>query len=199
MDHHPVRFHVDRTSMGRAHVLVRAVLLCALATVGWPSGYWLLYLVLPAVTAALLSRDGPARFFGDDAPRTVHVLRWFAGVYAYLWLLTDELPRLREPGPVVLDVEVCGTPSLASALARLVTSLPAALFLALLSALAAPLWVFGAVSILAVGRVPAFVHDFLSMKLAYQFRLVAYHLSLVDAYPSLGDPQGRAETAAHSI
>jgi hypothetical protein len=155
--------------------------------------------VLPAVTAALLSRDGPARFFGADAPRTVRVLQWFAGLYGYLWLLTDQLPRLPEPGPVVLDVEVCGKPSLSSALARLVTSFPAALFLALLSAVAVPLWVCGAVSILAVGRVPAFVHDFLSMKLAYQFRLVAYHLSLVDAYPSIGDPQGRSETAAHSV
>ncbi len=185
--------------MGRTHVLLRVVLLFVLATVGWPSGYWLLYLVLPALTAVLLSRDGVAVFFGNDAPKTIRVVRWFAGTYAYLWLLTDQLPRWDGDGPVVLEVEAGGTPSMSSALARLVTSLPAVLLLFLLSIVAVPVWVIGALGILIAQQVPAFVHDFLSIKLAYQFRLVAYHLSLVDAYPSIDDIQVPHEPSTYSF
>ncbi len=49
-------------------------------------------------------------------------------------------------------------------------------------------WIVGAIGILASERLPAAIADFIAMKLRYQFRLVAYHLSLVDAYPVLADP-----------
>jgi hypothetical protein len=53
--------------------------------------------------------------------------------------------------------------------------------------IAAVLWVIGALAILATRRVPTAIAEFVAMKVGYQFRLVAYHLSLVDAYPSLAD------------
>jgi len=43
--------------------------------------------------------------------------------------------------------------------------------------------VAGAVFILAARRVPFAIADFLASVLRYQFRLLAYHLSLVDRYP----------------
>lgn len=39
--------------------------------------------------------------------------------------------------------------------------------------------------ILVRKRLPAAIADFLALTLRFQFRLVAYHLSLVDQYPSL--------------
>jgi hypothetical protein len=185
MSPHPVQFHVEGSRMDRVHVAIRLVILAALAAIGCSSVYWLLYLVLPLVAALLVSRDGPGRYLTEDAPRIVRTLRWLSGAYAYLWLLTDRIPMAEASGPVELTVEVGGRPTAASALVRLLTSLPALLLLAVLSMVAAFTWILGAVAILATRRMPEAFADFLSLKLRYQFRIVAYHLSLVDAYPSL--------------
>ncbi len=173
--------------MSRAQVAVRVVLLLALATIGCSSLYWLLYLVLPAIAALLISRDGAEAYLAKDAPRVVRALRLAAASYAYLWLLTDDFPSADGAGRVELTVDVGGSPTVSSAVRRLVTSLPALLLLAALSMIAAVLWVIGALAILATGRVPTAIAVFVAMKIGYQFRLVAYHLSLVDAYPSLAD------------
>jgi hypothetical protein len=187
MSPHPVRFQVEPSRLARVHVVIRLALLAALAAIGCSSVYWLLYLAVPAVAALLVSRDRAERYLGDDAPGVIRVLRWLAGAYAYLWLLTDAMPTSEVGGPVELAVEVGGKPTANSALLRLVTSLPALLLLAILSMAAAMLWIVGAVTILATERVPAAITGFISMKLRYQFRFVAYHLSLVDAYPVLAD------------
>jgi hypothetical protein len=173
--------------MQRVQVVVRLALLAALAAIGCSSVYWLAYLALPVLAALLVSRDGARGYLGGDAPGIVRVLRWFAGTYAYLWLLTDRLPTLEGEGPVELNIETGGTPTAGSALRRLVTSLPALLLLAILSVAASFLWILGAIAILATGRTPAWIADFIAMKLRYQFRIAAYHLSLVDAYPALAD------------
>jgi hypothetical protein len=181
--------------MQGVHVALRLVLLALLGSLGCSSVYWLAYLALPAIAAIFVSRDGSARYLDRDAPNIRRLLRWAGGVYAYLWLLTDSLPRMDEAGPVELEVMTEGTPTVSSALTRLLSSLPALVLLALLSILAVPLWAIGAVAILATERTPAPIANFMSMMLRYQFRLVAYHLSLVDAYPSLADT---TTTDAHS-
>ena len=186
MSPHPVRLHVEPGRINRVQVVVRLATLAALAAIGCSSIYWVLYVALPVLAALLLSRDGAERYLAGDAPRIVRVLRWFAGAYAYLWLLTDTPPGA-EASPVELTVDAGGRPAAASALFRVVTSLPALLLLAILSMVAAVLWIVGAIAILATERVPQAITDFIAMKLRYQFRLVAYHLSLVDEYPVLVD------------
>jgi hypothetical protein len=193
MSHHPVVLRIGPSPHHRLQVAVRLVLLLAIASAGCSSAYWILYLAIPAVVAVVCSQDGDDEYLRTRATPTLRVLGWLAGAYAYLWLLTDEAPRSDGQGPVQLDVTVQGHPTPASALARLLTSLPALLLLCLLSLVAIPLWVIGAASILATEEVPRFVGDFLTLKLTYQFRLVAYHLSLVEAYPSLADAPLQAE------
>jgi hypothetical protein len=185
MSRHPVTFHVEPAPRKRVQVAIRLAILAALAILGCSSVYWLLYLALPVLAALLVSRDGSEGYVADDAPRVVRVLRWLAGAYAYLWLLTDAVPS--EGGAVDLSVDIGGRPTAGSALLRLITSLPALLLLAVLSMAAALLWVVGAIAILATERIPAAIADFLAMKVRYQFRLAAYHLSLVDVYPVLAD------------
>jgi len=184
---HPVQFHVEPSPLRRVHVVIRLALLAALAAIGCSSVYWLLYLAVPVVAALLISRDGPERYFAVDGPPIVRVLRWLAGAYAYLWLLTDALPASGGGGPVELHVEMGGKPVIGSALLRLATSLPALIVLTILSMAAALLWIVGAVAILITERAPLAITDFIAMKIRYQFRVVAYHLSLVDAYPVLVD------------
>lgn len=171
--------------MERIHVVVRLVLLLALGTVGCSSIYWLLYLALPAVVALRIASIGSTRYIAEDSSRITRALRWIAGAYAYLWLLTDAFPTDEGGASVELAIEPAGAPTVRSALLRLLYSVPAVLLLALLSIAAGILWVIGALAVLIARRVPPGIAAFLSLTLCYQFRLFAYHLSLVDRYPSL--------------
>lgn len=182
---HPVQLEIEHPKhTARIHVVTRLALLAAFAALGCSGVYWFLYLALPALAALGVLRKSGDRYLAEDAPRIVRVLRWFASAYGYLWLLTDVLPTA-DGSPVDLRVEVSGHPTAVSALLRLVSSLPALLLLALLSVAAGILWLVGAVLILIRERLPGAVVDVLAFTLRFQFQLVAYHLSLVDAYPSV--------------
>jgi hypothetical protein len=184
MTTHPVQLRVDPPArLQRVHVLIRLVLLVALGMLGWSSLYWLLYLSLPALAAMLIASAGGERYLAEDAPRFSRALHWLAAAYAYLWMLTDALPD-RE-GSVELTIASGGEPTAGSALSRLVTSLPALLLLALLSFAASVLWLVQAIVVLVRARPSTSLADFLELTLRYQFRLAAWHLSLVDRYPSL--------------
>lgn len=186
MSTHPVRFRVEPPArMQRVHVAIRLLLLMALGTLGCSSLYWVLYLALPALAALFVAQGGGARYLTDDAPGIVRVLRWLARAYAYLWLLTDAAPTVEAGGTVDLEVEPSGTPTAGSALLRLVYSIPALFLLMILSFVAGILWIVEAIVILVRARPSLGISDFLAMTLRFQFRLVAYHLSLVDRYPSL--------------
>ena len=90
--------------------------------------------------------------------------------------------------PVDLQMTPAGAPTPSSALLRVVTSIPAILLVVVLSLAASVAWIVGAVSILLNQRMPGTAADFLTMTLRVQFRLIAYHLSIVDRYPSLEQP-----------
>jgi len=185
--HHPVQLHIERApSISRMHVIIRLALLLALGAVGCSSVYWALYLALPALVAASLLQEGGERYLAADGPRIVRTLRWLAAGYAYLWLLTDVLPT-SEGGPVDLHIEPGGAPTPQSALLRLLSSVPALFLVAVLSVASGVLWVVAAVCILVTEHMPLAIAEFLSLTLRVQFRLIAYHASLVDRYPSLED------------
>jgi hypothetical protein len=173
--------------MDRVHVILRLALLVALGAIGCSSVYWLLYLALPALAALRISQKSGERYLTEDGPRITNVLRWLAGAYAYLWLLTDRFPTGEPGGAVELALEPSGAPTIGSSLLRLVTSIPALLLLAVLSIAATLLWVIGAIVILLRGRQPHAIAGFFEAMLRYQFRLVAYHLSLVESYPSFAE------------
>ncbi len=169
------------------HVAIRAVLILALGAVGCSSLYWLFYLVAPALVAvAIAQKDGP-RYLAEDGGKIARALGWLAGAYAYLWLLTDRPPT---DGGADLAIVPSGAPTPARALVRIVTSLPALVVLALLTMVASVLWLVGAIALLASKRLPESIADFIALMLRYQFRLLAYHLSLVDEYPSLREELG---------
>jgi hypothetical protein len=192
---HPVQLHIDRPSRtSRIHVVTRLLLLVAVGALGCSSIYWALYLALPAAAMLLIARDGAERYLVDDSSRLIRILRWVAAAYAYLWLLTDSLPT-SQGGPVDLQVMPSGRPTPASALLRVITSIPAALLMLVLWAVAGLAWIVGAASILVKEQMPGFIADFLALTLRVQFRLIAYHLSLVDRYPSL-EGEGLKHAAA---
>jgi hypothetical protein len=170
----------------RIHVLIRLVFLMAVAALGCGSLYWLAYLALPAAAALLITQKGGERYLAEEGTTFARPLRWLAAAYAYLWLLTDGI-QTGPVSPLQFDLVPSGVPTAGSALTRLITSLPAMLLLAVLSFLATILWIVGAIILLVAGTLPTAIADFIEMTLRYQFRLIAYHLSLVDSYPSLQD------------
>jgi hypothetical protein len=186
MSDHPVRVQIHQTmTFARVHVIIRLALLLAIGTVGGSSVYWLLYLALPALVGIAVTQKGGDRYLAEDAPRIVRALRWLAGAYAYLWLVTDVLPSTEPGGAVDLDVVAGGRPTATSALARLLYTIPALIVAVVLSLAAGLLWLVGAATVLINQRMPPAISDFLAMALRYQTRLFAYHVSLVDRYPSL--------------
>lgn len=185
---HPVRVQIRQTTTyARVQVIIRLVLLLAIGTVGSSSLYWLLYLALPALVGIVVTQKGGDRYLAEDAPRIVRLLRWLVGAYAYLWLVTDALPTAGAGGAVDLDVATDAGPTVTSSLARLLYSFPALIVAIILSLAAGLLWLVGAAAVLITQRMPAAISDFLAMTLRYQTRLFAYHVSLVDRYPSLED------------
>jgi Domain of unknown function (DUF4389) len=59
------------------------------------------------------------------------------------------------------------------------------LLVAVLSLAADLVWIVAAMVALVTERMPAALADFLALTLRVQLRFAAYHLSLVDRYPSL--------------
>jgi Domain of unknown function (DUF4389) len=189
MPSHPVRLVVEPgAARQRVHVLIRLAILLAICAIGGNSLGWIAYLLLPAAAALRISQAGATRYLFEDGPRMTPILRWFARAYGYLLLLTDAVPAsaaATEPRhPIEFEIAAGGAPSTGWAMLRLLTSLPALILLALLCLVAVPVWVIGAIAILIAGRLPSLLADYLALVLRYEVRIVAYHLSLVDRYPS---------------
>jgi hypothetical protein len=189
MSPHPVRLVVEPSaSRQRLHVLIRLAILVAICTIGGHSLGWIVYLLVPAAAALRISQAGAARYLADDGPRITLILRWFARAGGYLLLLTDAVPTsaaTSEPShPIEFEIAAGGAPSVGQAMLRLITSVPALLLVALLGLLAIPVWLVGALAILIAGHLPSLLADYLALTLRYKMRILAYHLSLVDRYPS---------------
>lgn len=185
MNNHPVQLEAHilaRTA--RIQLLIRLALLIAVGSLGLSAVYGALYLALPALVSLLLAQKGPEACRTQYVPKVIRVLRWLAAAYGFMWMITDVLPTAAG-SPVDLQIEPSGRPTASSALLRLITSLPALLVLAVLSVVATLLWIVGALFVVVRERMPDGIARFIVLTLRYQFRLVAYHLSLVDRYPSL--------------
>ena len=195
MDPHPIQLRVEPpTQMDRTQIVIRLVLLMALGAVGCSSAYWIFYLGGPALAALRISQTGQ-QYLSHDGPRVARILRWLAGAYAYLWLLTDAAPSTEPAAVVELEVSPCGSPTTSTALLRLLTSLPAFLLLGVVSVVAAVLWPIGAILILLRKRLPRAFFDLFLLVLRGQFRFVAYHLSLVDRYPTFEESLGYGQAS----
>lgn len=188
MNDYPVVFTITRPErFDRLQILLRLVLLVIFSIVGTTLGAIaaLLYLLLPVSAAVFISQKGGRSYVDHAAPRITSILRFVLGVYAYFALLTDKLPTGGSDDPVQFAVYPTGSPTVGSALGRFVTSLPAAFMLALFGIAAWFVWIVAAIMIVIDGRYPLGLFDFQCGVFRWQARLLAYHASLVDAYPPL--------------
>lgn len=169
----------------KIQVLLR-VLVCVaigafLQSTGGPLG--LLYLSLPIAAAVLITRRGEHGYLTQDARWLGNVIEWVVGLYGYLLFVTDRFPLDVEDRSVRVQVLPQGTPTVGRALARLVTSIPLAIVLALLLVASLVVWVIAAVAILIDERYPEPLRRFQYNVVTFLGRWLAYHASLVEPWP----------------
>jgi hypothetical protein len=135
----PVTFDVDRPPLfRRVHVFLRLAMLVIVGWISHPLG--LLWLGIPVVAAIRISQKGGRRYVDEDGPTVTRVLGWILGVVAYLALLADRLPG-GNGDPVRLEIERSGSPTVGSALLRIIYAIPSLIVLAIFSVIGAIVWV----------------------------------------------------------
>ncbi len=199
MAEYPVVFDITRPEkFERSQVFLRILLLIIVSivtgTVGWMFGF--VYLLLPVLAAILVSNRGSQRFIEEDGPRVSGWLRWLVAFYAYLIILTDRFPT-EGPGEIVrFEVRTGGSPTVGSALLRLIYSIPNAFVFVLLGIVSVVVWLIAAVMVLMRESYPEGLYNFQRGVLRWEARLLGYHASLVEEYPPFALDTGSAEAAA---
>ncbi len=195
---YPVQFAVDRSRRyQRVQVLLRLGVWIILGWVG-NVGLGVLFLLAPVISAMLIAQRGGAAFLERYGGRYRRALSFYLGVNAYLWFATDTFPTWGEEGPSRLGVQTTGTPTVGSALLRIILVIPHMLVLLLLSIVAGILGLIAAISVLWRESVPGWICDYETAFLAWQARTLAYFVSMVEEYPpfsfstfsSSGDERG---------
>ena len=192
----PVTFDVERPPVfQRVHVFLRVALLVVIGWIGHPVG--LLWLGLPVVAAILVSQKGGRRYLDESGPTATRVLHWILDLVAYLALLTDELPGQGEHR-VRFQVERSGSPTVGSALLRILYAIPSLIVLAILTFVGAIVWLLAVVIVLVSERYPESLWRFLLGVVRWEAYLLAYLASLTDRYPPFTLETGSVSSAAPS-
>ena len=185
MTAYPVSFNVTRPEkFDRTQVALRILVILVLSVlggiIGWSLG--LVYLALPVLAAVLISQKGGARYLEDRGGPAMTLLQWYLALYTYLSMLADKFPS--EPEEIIsFEVRTQGTPSVGSALLRLIFSIPSAIVLALLGIIAMFIWIVAVVSVLINESYSEGLYNLQLGIMRWHARLLGYHASLVDQYP----------------
>ena len=157
---YPVTFDVARPEkLERPHVFLRV--LVAIIVYSVASGILgLVYLAVPVVAAIFVSQKGGEKYLAEDGPRVTGWLRWIVAFYAYLGILTDRFPTEKPEEIVRFEVQAGGTPTVGSALLRLIYSIPSALVLSILAIASAVIWIIAAVMVLVQENYPDGLYNF---------------------------------------
>jgi uncharacterized protein DUF4389 len=179
--------HVEISSpprFERVQLLLRILFAIVLGWVGITAGWLIcvLYGALPVIAAITLSAAGSERWTTEVAPRLWRVLAWLVQLSAFMVMLVDRFPT-GEDFPIRVELRATGKPTVGSALARLITSIPSGFVLMILWWVSSVLWLVGAFFVLFGASIPESILAFQRGVLRWQARLVAYHASLVDEYP----------------
>ena len=141
------------------------------------------YLLLPVLAAILIAQKGPAQYLEEAEKGPTKWLRYLLGFYSYMALATDKLPTSASEEVVDLKVEPNGSPSVGSALIRIILAIPHAIVLGLLGIIFAICWIVAAIAILINGTYPEWAASFIRGYLRWTARVMVYMASLVDEYP----------------
>jgi hypothetical protein len=194
---YPVTFDVVRPPrFQRVHVFLRIVLLVVIGWIAHPIG--LLWLGVPLVAAVLISQKGGQRYLDEEGSTVTRILGWILELGAYVTLVSDRLPGDRE-STVSFHVERTGSPTLGSALMRIVAVIPSLIVLAVLTFVGAFVWAIAVVCVLVNETYPHGMWRFLLGIVRWQACVLAYLASLVDRYPPFSLHTATASLARASM
>ncbi|MGB2695450.1 MAG: DUF4389 domain-containing protein [Dehalococcoidia bacterium] len=192
---YPVSFDVQPPqTFDKAQVVLRILLFLVLS---WflngilGAAYWL----LPIIAAIMIAQKGAATYLAEAEKGPTMWLRYIMGAYSYLALASDKLP-FEHPEEVDLKVQPSGTPSVGSALLRIILAIPHAIVLGILGFVFFFIWIISAISILINETYPDWAQNFIRGYLRWTARVLAYLASLVDEYPPFSFDSGEAAPAA---
>lgn len=181
---YPVTVELEQPDkMSRAHVFLR-ILILTLASWIVGTGGWLglVYLGLPVAAAILIAQKNGEHYLTENGERVTGWVALIVGVLAYVGFLTDELPGGGRR-PVRLEIIRSGSPTVGSALLRILRAIPSALVLALLGLVSGIVWLIAAISILLNEHYPEPLWGFQYSIIRWEARLLGYLASLVEPYP----------------
>jgi hypothetical protein len=167
----------------RVQLLLRIGIGILLGWLGVTAGWLvcLLFGALPLIAAIAISSERDA-YLKEVAPGIWAVLDWLLRLSAYMLLLVDRFPT-DETRSVSTEIRYTGQPTVGSALARLITSIPSGIVLMLLWFVSSVLWIVAALAVLLGLSMPRSILAFQRGVLRWSARLVAYHASFVVEYP----------------
>jgi len=186
MADYPVTFDVTRPEkFDRTQVVLRILVILILSILagafGWLMG--IVYLAVPVIAAILISQKGGEAYLREKGGPVLTLLRWYFAIYSYLLLLTDRFPSEKPEELVTFDAAPNGSPTVGSALLRLIYSIPSAIVVGLLGIVGFVIVVIAVISVLIQEQYPEGLYNFQLGIMRWQARLMGYHASLVQEYP----------------
>ncbi len=178
-------------------ILIAIILSVLAGAIGW--AYGLIYLAVPVVAAILISQKGAPGYLQESGTTMTKWLGYLVAFQSYMSLLTDRLPTEDVSQIMRFEVRPEGNPTPGSAILRIITAIPSAFVLALISILAAILTIIAAIMILVQETYPASIFNFLRGTMRWHVRLLAYIASLTGEYPPFAldtGPEGPPAAAA---
>ncbi len=139
------------------------------------------FILVAMVAAGLIRQKGGEQYLAEAEQGPI---TWLRHVMAFLscWsFASDKFPA--PPEVVGLKVQPSGTPTVRSALLRIILIVPHAIVLGLLGIIFAICWIVAAIAILISGSYPEFVAKFIRGYLRWTARVLVYMASLVEEYP----------------
>lgn len=185
MTDYPVQLDVTPPAhFARIQLVLRIAFAIALgfigATGGWLGG--MVFVALPLIAAISISSYGMERYQNEVAPRVWRVIEWVLELSAFMMIVVDRFPVGHDP-EVHVQLRTTGTPTVQSALFRLLTSIPSALVLWILMCVSGLVTLLSAILVLVNSPIPSALIGYQRGVLRWQARLLAYHASLVVEYP----------------
>ncbi len=144
---------------------------------------WIVFLAGPVVSAVLVAQRGGDEFHAGFGENYRKLVAFLVGIQAYLFLGTDQFPSWGEDGEVRYAYQASGTPTVGSALLRIIMVIPHAIALWVVGIVAFFGWIVGAVTVLASESVADGIWRFLMGMVAWEGRVLTYFLSMVEEYP----------------
>ncbi len=182
----PPRFSREQLAIRVLAIVVLAVLAGA---IGWI--YAVAYLGFPIAAAIIVSQKGGARYISENGADVTKWLRLLLALACYIHLLTDRFPNMDPTETMTFEVTPSGEPTAGGALLRILTAIPSAIGLVLLSIVASIVWVVAAIAVLVQETYPPELYNFIRGVIRWEARLLGYMAALVEEYPPFSLDTGR--------